>query len=187
MTNRFIRIILGVNLLFVLVPASASALALPSVSKALPPAQILATSTAPAGCDKSFLGLEPWFFFLTNNLNDGSVSENPGLTAKDAAARKCDIRCFNVTPRDAADPNDCGQTKSDIPLVLLAVIDDLLRIAGLVAVGFVVYGAYQYVLSEGNPDATSRAQGTIINALIGMALAMSAVLIVSYLGHALGS
>lgn len=72
---------------------------------------------------------------------------------------------------------------SGIPAVLLAVVDDLLRIAGLVAVGFVIYGAIQYLTSQGDPGQTSKAQSTIISALIGLAIALVAVVFVSYLGN----
>ena len=74
----------------------------------------------------------------------------------------------------------------DIPLVLLAVVDDLLRIAGIVAVGFVVYGAIQYIASQGSPDATAKAQSTVLNALIGLAIAIAAIAFVSFLGDKLG-
>jgi hypothetical protein len=67
----------------------------------------------------------------------------------------------------------------DIGKVLLAVVEILLRVAGLVAVGFVVYGGVRYVLSLGNPESTKNARGTIINALIGLIIAASATAIVN--------
>lgn len=75
---------------------------------------------------------------------------------------------------------------SQIPLVGLAIVDDLLRIAGIVAVAFVIYGGIQYIASQGNPDNTSRAQSTILNALIGLAVAIVATAFVTYLGDKLG-
>lgn len=108
-----------------------------------------------ASCYKTFFGLKPWYQYL--NLDS-----------------QCEIVNFNIFP--------AGGKGSDIPLVLLAVVDDLLRIAGIVAVGFVIYGAFQYVASQGNPDAVARAQNTVINALIGMAIAIIAVATVSFIG-----
>jgi hypothetical protein len=123
---------------------------------------ILATDT----CDKSgsFLGLIPWYHYLPN----------PSLQANG----DCSIRTFNFLSTSGH--------PSDIPLVLLAVVDDLLRIAGLVAVGFIIYGAFQYVGSQGNPEHTSKAQGTIINALIGLVIAIASVAFVGFLGNKLG-
>lgn len=115
-------------------------------------------------CGHSFFGLEPWFQYMGNELDPTT----------------CDVKCFNFT--DQSVKNDCGQTASDVPAILLAIIDDLLRIAGLAAVGFVFYGAFKYVGSQGNPETTAQAQSTIINALIGVAIASIAVLVVNFIG-----
>lgn len=75
----------------------------------------------------------------------------------------------------------------DLVLVALAVVDILLRVAGIVAVLFVIIGGIQYVTSQGNPDEATKARNTIINALLGLALAMIAVGAVSFIGRRLGA
>ena len=70
---------------------------------------------------------------------------------------------------------------TDIWLVVAAVIDILLRIAALVAVGFIVVGGVSYVTSQGEPDRTKTALRTIINALIGLAIAIAATAIVTFI------
>lgn len=113
-------------------------------------------------CSKGdFLGLRPWYHYLSDDRFEG-----------------CDIKNFRFFPD--------GDLKSDVPLVLLAVVDDLLRIAGIVAVGFVLVGAIQLITSQGSPDDTNKAQSTIINALIGLAVAIVAATFVAYLGNRLG-
>jgi hypothetical protein len=77
-----------------------------------------------------------------------------------------------------------GQSSS-VPLVLLAIVDDMVRLAGLIAVIFVIVGGVQYATSQGSPDATAKAQSTVINALIGLAIAIAAVAFVAFLGKAL--
>jgi len=72
--------------------------------------------------------------------------------------------------------------KEDIPLIGLAVVDIMLRIVGLAAIAFAVFGAIKYVVSQGEPDKVSEAKGTIINALVGMVIAALAVAIVSFIG-----
>lgn len=74
-----------------------------------------------------------------------------------------------------------------LPLIGLAILDMLLRIAGAATVFFVIYGGIQYVISQGSPDATKSAQNTIINALVGMLIAVIAVSAVSYIGRTLGA
>jgi hypothetical protein len=70
---------------------------------------------------------------------------------------------------------------SDIWLIIAAVIEILLRIAALIAVGFVIYGGIQYATSQGNPDQTSQARTTIINAFIGLAITVIAATVVSFI------
>jgi hypothetical protein len=138
------------------------------------------TSSIADQCTSGFFGLEPWFKFLPDDDFYGSSADSS------QGESFCGIKCFNVLDQGSA-KNDCGQSKSDIPLVLLAVVDDLLRIAGLVALGFVIYGAFQFVTSQGSPDGTNRARNTVINALIGMAVATIAIAAVSYLGNTFGA
>jgi hypothetical protein len=127
--------------------------------------QIFKLFAAGGPCDQhDFFGLVPWYHYLT-------------LTpARDASGKSfCDIG-FTVM----------NGNQSDIPLVLAAIVDDLLRVAGIVAVAFVIYGAIQYVASQGNPEQTARAQSTVINALIGLAIAIVAIVAVSFIGSSLG-
>jgi hypothetical protein len=112
--------------------------------------------------DNHFFGLRPWYHYINDSTHFNG----------------CDIKKFTFLPGAGQD--------SDIPLVLLAVIDDLLRIAGIVAVGFVIYGAIKLIASQGSSESTAKARGTIINALVGMAIAIVAVAFVSYLGSRLG-
>ena len=79
-----------------------------------------------------------------------------------------------------------GGPPSDIPGVAIAMIEILLRIAALVAVGYVVFGGVKYVVSQGESDKISEAKGTIINALAGLLLATFAIAFVVFLGNRLG-
>jgi len=70
---------------------------------------------------------------------------------------------------------------SDVWLIVAAIIEILLRIAGLFAVAFVIYGGFQYLTSQAEPDATTKARRTIINALIGLAIAILSATIVNFI------
>lgn len=82
-----------------------------------------------------------------------------------------------------------GQCNIDAPFpesigkILLAVFEILLRLTGILAVGFVIWGGFQYILSQGEPERSGHARTTIINALIGLAIAVSAVAIVNLIGR----
>lgn len=82
-----------------------------------------------------------------------------------------------------------GECKIDAPFpesigkILLAVFEILLRLAGVLAIIFTIWGGFQYILSQGEPERSSQARSSIINALIGLAIAISAVAIVNLVGR----
>lgn len=119
-------------------------------------------------CTKTkVLGLVPWYNYLPiGNDTTGTCSIN-----------------FTTAQQQ---PQSFLGLHSPLLLVGLAVIDDLLIIAAYVAVGYVIWGGMQYTTSQGSPDKTKKAQGSIINALAGLVIALLATAIVSYLGTQLG-
>ncbi|MDL2341582.1 MAG: hypothetical protein QFB87_00700 [Patescibacteria group bacterium] len=117
-------------------------------------------AAGPAHCENTFFGLKPWYHYLKLDPTT------------------CDI--------DRTAFHTLGSNSSFL-LIGLAVVDDLLRIAGLLAVGYVIYGGIQYITSQGSPDGTSKAQATVLNALIGLAICLVAIGAVSFAGKALGA
>lgn len=107
-----------------------------------------------ANCDPSFFGIPSWYHYL---YKAGKLSGT------------CAV-------------NNTFKLPGDLLLVGFGVLDILLRLAGLIAVGFIIYGGIQYVTSEGSPDKTKHAQGTIINALVGMVIAIMAAGAINFIG-----
>lgn len=114
-------------------------------------------SDAPKHCVHQFLGLIPWFQYLNLN-NDCSI---------------------NIDLTKAANWNQLW-------LIGIALLDDLLRVAGAVAVAFVIYGAIRFITSQGEPDNIKGAQSTILNALVGLVIALVAISVVNFIGNQLG-
>ena len=69
--------------------------------------------------------------------------------------------------------------------VLLAIIEIMLWVAGVVAIGFVIYGGIRYSISQGMPDKLQAARQTILNGIIGLVIAMLAVAIVNLVSNIL--
>ena len=132
----------------------------------LAPIHTVLSTFATSSCDttKTFFGMPVWYKYL--NVSTGADGQ-------------CDFTHFFYNSHNQFSFNS-------ILLVGLAILDDLLVLAGIVAVIFVIYGATQYILSQGNPDRTKAAQSTIVNALIGMAIALVAVVLVNFIGTSLG-
>ncbi len=82
------------------------------------------------------------------------------------------------------DPTTCNPkitSLTDIWLIVAAIIEILLRIAALAAVVFVIYGGILYTTSQGSPEQTGQAKNTIVNALIGLAIAVIAAATVAFI------
>lgn len=112
-----------------------------------------------AACTQSspgFLDFPTWYKYLPNETVAGKCS--PIIDISDA---------------------------SSIGKIILAVVEILLRIGGLVAVGFVIYGGIQYILSQGDPQKAVSARHAVINALVGMVIAAMSTFIVQLIGKSL--
>ncbi len=113
-------------------------------------------------CKNMFLGLLPWDYYL-----DVSVDKTTGA---------CVVNNFQLLGAN-----------SSILLIVLAIVDDLLRIAGLLAVAFVIFSGVQFILSSGSPENAAKARTTGITALVGLAITMVAISFVSFLGNQFAS
>lgn len=119
---------------------------------------LLARFAASCSHSGSFFGFPTWYKYLSPH-DVVVISNGAGVTT-------CEVN-FGI---------------SDIPLVGLALVDIALRIAALIAVGYIIYGGIQFVIAQGETDKTKRARQTVINALVGLALAMVSVGIVAFIG-----
>ncbi len=122
------------------------------------------TNSGALTCNTTFfIGLKTWYAYLP-----------PGSLDK----KTCElVSTVQILPTE--------NKASVFPQIALAVVDDLLRITALVAVAFVVTGGVQYIVSQGEPGRIKQAHSTIINALIGLAIAVMAAAVVSFVGSQL--
>jgi hypothetical protein len=157
-SRRLVGLMLGLAALLIIVGGTAS------VAHAAGPSPTIKFES----CKNTFFGLTPWYQYMSDEFKPGT----------------CQVKCFNLFNQSIN--NDCGNSKSDLPRVLLAVIDDLLRIAALVALTFVMVSALRFATSQGEPDKSTQAQDALVNALIGLAVAVVAIGFVSFVGNKLG-
>ena len=80
---------------------------------------------------------------------------------------------------------DIMKNPQDLGSIGLVFADILIRISGLVAVGFIIYAGFQYMTSNGSPEKTAGAKNTIINALVGLVVAIIASAVVSFIGNSI--
>jgi hypothetical protein len=128
--------------------------------------------------DATFLGLPAWYKYLKNYVRN----DPGGACAFDLGKGNQSGDCTAAHTAGGTCVEDAGV----FVLIGLAIVDILLRLAGMVAVGFIIYGGIKYVLSQGEPDHIKQAQSTIINALIGLVIAIIATGVVAFAGSKLG-
>ena len=112
------------------------------------------------GCTKgAFLNFPTWYKYLNTPVVDGAVKCNPAISGI-----------------------------NDFWLIGLAVIEILLRVAILVAIIYVMLGGIKYITARGDtggsgggPNKINQARTTVLDALLGLIIAIIATAGVSYI------
>jgi len=99
----------------------------------------------------NFLFFPPWYKYLPGNIDPNGLC-TPQITSL-----------------------------SDIWLVVAAGIEIMLRLASLVAIGFIIFGGFTYITSQAEPANVEKARKTIINALVGLTIALLATAVINFL------
>lgn len=69
---------------------------------------------------------------------------------------------------------------NQIWVIVLNIVDIMIRLAGIVAVGMILWAGFKYIRSEGEAAKTAEAKNTILSAVIGLVLVIAAVAIVEF-------
>ena len=68
-----------------------------------------------------------------------------------------------------------------ILIVAMNVVDIMLRLISLVAVGFIIYGGVLYLIARGEPANIAKAKSTIIRAVAGLIIGIASSAIVGFI------
>lgn len=111
-------------------------------------------------CDKSLLGFKAWHNGLGEFMDDGC-----GLTKLSG--------------------NNTSEGQENISTVIwtvvLNILFDIFMAIGYLAIGFVIYGGYMYITSGGDMAKATKARKSIMSAVVGIILVLSANVIVDAL------
>lgn len=69
---------------------------------------------------------------------------------------------------------------NDVWIIALNIVEMLIGAAIYAAVGYITWGGFKYIKSQGDPGKISEAKSAIINASIGLGIGLSAVAIVRF-------
>ena len=103
------------------------------------------------------LTLKPWYSGLTN---DDCSLKNPGT--------------------------DTNSQANYIWKIALNIVDDLLQLIGYTTVGYIMYGGFLMMTSNGAPDKAARGRKTIMSAAIGLVIALASVALVNFISSKIG-
>lgn len=118
------------------------------------------------------------------------VAVSLGFQVLPAYAEDCPPDNTNPTAiEDICNPSkfyvDLGHGSNSFPGLLGFIIDNLLKVAGLVAVGFIILGGFQYITSRGSEEQAETGKKTLTNAIIGLVLIVLSYIIVAVVVNAL--
>lgn len=124
------------------------------------------TVSAANKCEKRLLTFPAWY---------------RGLTKQEGG------ECVMKSPADFNSGNGVKQSgiSTYIWKIVLNIIEIVLQLIGYIAVGFIIFGGYRYMISAGSPDGMVKARKTITNAVIGLVISILSVGIVNLVAGAL--
>ena len=103
------------------------------------------------------LTLKPWYSGLTN---DDCSLKSPGA--------------------------DTNSQANYIWKIALNIVDDLLQLIGYATVGYIIYGGFLMMTSNGAPDKAAHGRKTIMSAAIGLVIALASVALVNFISSKIG-
>ena len=127
------------------------------VAPAVLSSEVYAATATVCSNSTTFLGIPAWYEYL--------------IVESDGSGSGCRVKA--------------PEGSSAIVLIALAVVDILLRLSALVALIFVVYGGFRFTTAQGSPDAISKGKKTVVNALVGLVIAVLASQIVKFVAYLL--
>src|SRR3989338_8153365 len=75
---------------------------------------------------------------------------------------------------------ETGLTSTDVRVTVANFIRVFLGLLGMVAVGLIIYAGFLWMTAGGNEEKVTKAKQLIVNAVIGLAIILSAFAIVSF-------
>ena len=117
---------------------------------------LLSPTPVSADCNDSFMGFRPWYYGLTQSDTD------------------CTLKVPGVS--NSSQPNDVDLTVF-VWAIILNILAILFGVIGYLAIGFLIFGGFTYVMARGDPGRIAKGKNTVIRAIIGLVICILASLI----------
>lgn len=83
--------------------------------------------------------------------------------------------------------NGVNLPKNDPNLMITSILNMAYAVAGIVAVGFIIYGGVTYATSVGDPSKIKKASQTLLYSIIGLVVVLLAAAITNFVLTAAGN
>ena len=104
-----------------------------------------------------------------------------GFSFLPATPTFADSVCDRDVPPAVKDAAGCNTTESTkVENAIVAIINSIIAVLGLVAVAFIIYGGVQYMTSSGDSGKAKKARDTILYACVGLVVAALAFAITNF-------
>ena len=126
----------------------------------------------------------------TSTDNNEKDSTKATVNTKDIAGftnDECSYLLGMVSWNCHVNINNEESLKSGIWTIVANVLTDLTVIAAYLVIGYVIYGGYQYMLSNGDPGKVANGKKTLVQAFIGLAIVILSNVILNTIRIALGA
>lgn len=110
-------------------------------------------------CNSHFMGLRAWY--------DGLVDKGPDSNGE----------CRLKSPEKFGGGDKQAGMRQYVWTIVMNVVSMVFGVVGYLSIGFVIWGGFQYILSQGDVAKTMRAKRTVTNSIIGLAIVMTASII----------
>lgn len=70
---------------------------------------------------------------------------------------------------------------NDFWVIVMNFVEILIQLVAYVSAGYIIWGGFKYIKSEGDPSKISEAKSAIMNAVFGLVIALASVAIVEFL------
>lgn len=120
---------------------------------------VSAAEKGSSGCENWFLGIPPWYRGLTN--------------------ADCSLKSPTDSPFSDNSPSDGGIGRY-IWTIVLNIIQITIALIAYIAAFYIIYGGFQFIVGGSNPGSIEKARKTIMNAVIGLIIAMASIALVNY-------
>lgn len=136
-----------------------------------------------------------WILAIVFATSTGGALVATALPTPTYAAKKCDTRFITIPAwyNGLKMDKDCsikgpgsgeGDLQKFIWKIALNVINIMFQLVGYISVGFVIFGGFKFMISQGTADGAAKARQTITRAVIGLVISVLAVSIVTLVGAA---